>query len=274
MLQKEQSTYDQGPPQKKHCKIKSVGQNVSTPSVLEINAELPSLGIYRTMMKTLEKNPIQETRQYELVRNIEHKSDEEISEKQEGEIDESHSNIQVHSPHDKENYEEDSESNGSKIDDIEEDGDSEMDLSERNQETIEQQSISSDDENINYPEFDLSLEKIVQIPPEMPIPPEKVKEELKSDDETLNQIGNVDKQINALEEIIRKCIEESREKENEDHDMLLKDISQPTTATAHRKVIMVQPIASYDEIFLTSDQPTGGEQVETKHPSPSISSNF
>ena len=82
----------------------------------------------------------------------------------------------------------------------------------------EKESISSDDEDINCPEFDLSLEKIVQIPPEMLIPPEKVKEEPGSEDEALNQIENADKQINALEEMIRKCIEESRQKKNEDRD--------------------------------------------------------
>ena len=58
----------------------------------------------------------------------------------------------------------------------------------------------------------------------MLIPPEKVKE-LGSEDEALNQIENVDKQINALEEMIRKHIEESREKENKDHDMPLGDIT-------------------------------------------------
>ena len=96
----------------------------------------------------------------------------------------------------------------------------------------------------------------------MLIPPEKVKEELGSEDEALNQIENADKQINALEVMIRKHIEESREKENKDHDMPLGDISQPTTAAPHRKVITVQPIVSYDEIFLTSNQPTEGELVE------------
>ena len=89
-----------------------------------------------------------------------------------------------------------------------------------------------------------------------------MKEELGSEDEALNQIENADKQINAFEEMIRKCIEESREKENKDHDMPLGDISEPPTAAPHRKVITVQPIASYDEIFTTSNQPTEGELVE------------
>ena len=262
MAVKEQTIYEQGAPLRKRCKRKSGGRNVHAPSMLQMNPALPSLGIYRTMIRTPEKNPVQETCEYEMARNKEHESHEEISEKEEGEIDESHSDIQVHSPDDIQNYEEGSESDGNEIDDKEEDGDSEMDLSETNQEAIEQESISSDDEDTNCPEFDLSLEKIVQIPPEMLIPLEKVKEELGSEDKALNQIENANKQINALKEMIRKHIEESREKDNEDHDMVSGDISQPTTAAAHRKVIMVQPIASYDEIFSTSHQPTEGELVE------------
>ena len=186
MAVKEQTIHDQGAPPRKRCKIKSGGRNVQAPLMLQMNPALPSLGIYKTIITTPEKNPVQTIREYQLVKNKEDESHEEISEKEEGEIDESHSDIQVHSPDDIENYEEGTESDGNETDDKQEDGDSEMDLSETNQEAIEQESISSDDEDINCPEFDLPLEKIVQIPPEMLIPPEKVKEELGSEDKALN----------------------------------------------------------------------------------------
>ena len=127
--------------------------------MLQMNLALPSLGIYKMMITTPEKNPVQTIREYQLVKNKEDESREEISEKEEGEIDESHSGIQVHSPDDIENYEEGTESDGNETDDKQEDGDSEIDLSETYQEVIGQESISSDDEDINCPEFDFPLEK-------------------------------------------------------------------------------------------------------------------
>ena len=227
------------------------------------------------MIRTPEKNPVQTIRQYQLVKNKEDESREEMSEKEEGEIDESRSDIQGDLPEDIENYEEGTEGDGNETDEKQEDSDSEMDLNETNREAIEHGTTSSDDEDISCPEFDLPLEKIVQIPPEMLIPPEEVKQEVGSEDKALNQIENADKQIDALEEMIRKCIEESREKENtcieesrekenKLHDTPSEDISQTTTAPSHRKVITVQPIASYDEIFSTSNQPTEGKVVESQ----------
>ena len=156
MAVNKQSIHDQGAPLRKHCKINSGGRNVRAPSMLQMNPALPSLGIYKMMITTPEKNPVQTICEYQLVKNKEDESHEEISEK-EGEIDESHSDILVHSPDDIENYEEGTESDGNETDDKQEDSDSEMDLSEINQEAIEQESISSDDEDINCP--DLPLEK-------------------------------------------------------------------------------------------------------------------
>ena len=275
MSVKEQTVHDQEAPPRKRCKIKSGGRNVRAPSMLQMNLSLPSLGIYETMIRTPEKKPVQTIRQYQLVKNKEEESREEMSEKEEGEIDESRSDIQGDLPEDIEKYEEGTEGDGNETDEKQEDSDSEMDLNETNQETIEHGTTSSDDEDISSPEFDLPLEKIVQIPPEMLIPPEEVKQEVGSEDEALNQIENADKQIDALEEMIRKRIEESREKENtrieesrekenKRHDTPSEDISQTTTAPSHRKVITVQPIASYDEIFSTSNQPTEGKVVESQ----------
>ena len=104
------------------------------PSMLQLNPALPSLDIYKTMIRIPEKNPVQKIREYQLARNNEDESREEISEK-EGEI-ESHSDIQVHSPDDTENSEEGTESDGNEIDDKQEDGDSEMNLSGTSQEAI------------------------------------------------------------------------------------------------------------------------------------------
>ena len=66
-----------------------------------------------------------------MARNKEDESHKEISEKEEGEFDESHSDIQVHLLDDIENYEEGTESDGNKINDKQEDSDSKMDLSEK-----------------------------------------------------------------------------------------------------------------------------------------------
>ena len=139
---KEQTIHDQGAPLRKHCKIKSGGRNVQAPSMLQMNPALLSLGIYKTMITTPEKNPVQTIHEYQLVKNKEDESSQQISEKEEGKIDESHSDIQVDSPDDIENYEEGSQSDRNETHNKQEDGDSEMDLSEINQEEIEQESIS------------------------------------------------------------------------------------------------------------------------------------
>ena len=236
MSVKEQTVHDQEAPPRKQCKIKSGGRNVRAPSMLQMNLSLPSLGIYETMIRTPEKNPVQTICQYQLVKNKEEESREEMSEKEEGEIDESHSDVQGDLPEDIENYEEGTEGDGNETDEKQEDSDSEMDLNETNQETIEHGTTSSDDEDISCPEFDLPLEKIVQIPPEMLILPEEVKQEVGSEDAALNQIENADKQIKSEPTELETAKQHPSKKRTIVLKQILKAVKQPEPQSIVRTV--------------------------------------
>ena len=71
---------------RKHCKIKQAGRKVHAPFITQWNPDLPSLGRYSAMITTPEKNAKVEKRQYQLAVNKEHESDEDDSEREEGEI--------------------------------------------------------------------------------------------------------------------------------------------------------------------------------------------
>ena len=116
---------------------------------------------------------------------------------------------------------------------------------------------------------DTLLDQIVQIPEEMLLSSEEYDDiqgeeenESTSEQDTVKQIRKADKRIDSFEETIRRRIQQSQEQQDDDNDIFMANISDPKQPLQHRKVVTVQPIASYDEIFSSPEQLTGNLNIE------------
>ena len=211
----------------------------------------------------------------------------ETEDKEEGEIDDTTSDLQLGSQDDIDDHEtrdesSENESNESgpqsQLDESEERSDTGMDVHDNSEDEVYQENIlpvsqdMNDDENeeTSLADFDLSLRDIVQIPKEMLISPDEIigeevlvkQENITSDDERQKQTIKADKHINKLEELIKGHIEKSKETEKEETEMFIGDVSEPFANVENRNVIRVQPIASYDEIYAWAKEDTQQEAVE------------
>ena len=286
LVESEQGSRDDAVPPKKRCRIKCGGCTVHAPMLVQ-DPRLPSLGEYSHMITTPEKNPVQEKRQYHLTKNKESEITSETQDKEEGEIDNTTSDLQLGSEDDINDYEignesSENESNESgaqsQLDESEEGSDTGMDVHDNSKDEVCQENIPpvSQDMNENENEetflgdFDLSLRDIVQIPEEMLISPDEIigeevlvqQQNITSDDEREKQRIKVDKHINKLEQLIKGRIEKSKETEKKETEMFIGDVSQPLADVENRNVIRVQPIASYDEIFALAKEDTQQQAVE------------
>ena len=286
LVESEQGSRDDAVPPKKHCRIKCGGHTVHAPMLVQ-DPRLPSLGEYSHMITTPEKNPVQEKRQYHLTKNKESEITSETQDKEEGEIDDTTSDLQLGSEDDINDYEignesSENESNESgaqsQLDESEEGSDTGMDVHDNSEDEVCQENIPpvSQDMNENENEetflgdFDLSLRDIVQIPEEMLISPDEIigeevlvqQQNITSDDEREKQRIKADKHINKLEQLIKGRIEKSKETEKKETEMFIGDVSQPLANVENRNVIRVQPIASYDEIFALAKEDTQQQAVE------------
>ena len=106
----EQDTRDDIPPPRKRCKIKSGGRTVCAPMLVP-DPKLPSLGEYSQMIRTPEKNPVQDKRQYHLAKNKESEITAHTSDKEEGEVDDTTSDLQLDSDNNINDYENEDENN-------------------------------------------------------------------------------------------------------------------------------------------------------------------
>ena len=244
-------------------------------TVLPQLKDLASLGRYSAMITTPEKNAKVEKRQYQLAVNKEHESDEDDSEREEGEI---YDSIETDNESDKDKTGTVENITESELYEIHE---SEMEVSNTNPEdnTAEQsdedvtdeddtsrQATSTVDFNIEDDvETDIPLQQLVQIPPEMLLPPEG---EVNDRGITMREQDQIaEKLINRLEQIIKKEVEQSEEVVQEDEPSE-EEVPEDETGVRvqNRRVITVQPIGTYDDIFTSLAESTRYEQIQSVTP--------
>ena len=261
---------------RKQCKIKQAGRNVHTPFITQQNPDLPSLGRYSGMIRTPEKNAKVEKRQYQLAVNKEHESDQDDSEREEGEIydgietdDESDKDKTgtVESITESELYEM-HESEMEVLDTNPEDNSGEQsdeDLTDEDDSSKQATSTVDFDIEDNV-ETDIPLQELVQIPPEMLLPPEG---EVIDRGITMREQDQIaEKQINRLEQMIKKEVEQSEEVVQEDEPSEEEEVpeDEPGVHVQNRRVITVQPIGTYDDIFTSLAESTRHEQIQNVTP--------
>ena len=261
---------------RKHCKIKQAGCKVQAPFITQRNPDLPSLGRYSTMITTPEKNAKVEKRQYQLAVNKEHQSDEDDSEREEGEI---YDSIQTDDESDKDKTGTVENITESELYEIHE---SEMEVSDTNPEdnTAEQSDEDVTDEDdtsrqaTSTVDFDIEddveanipLQQLVQIPPEILLPPEG---EVIDRGITMREQDQIaEKQINRLEQIIKIEVEQSEEVVQEDELSEEEEVpeNEPGVRVQNCRVITVQLIGTYDDIFTSLDESTRYERIQSVTP--------
>ena len=77
-----------------------------------------------------------------------------------------------------------------------------------------------------------------------------------------------EKQINRLEQMIKKQVEQSEEVVQEDEPSEGEEVpeDEPGVCVQNRRVVTVQPIATYDDIFTSLAESTRHEQIQSVTP--------